>query len=547
MTNPKIMRGDPNRDSRSKGRSKRFGTKSCANYIPDHIGLSFQCELINLVDELADVEGFKGRYLKQELLSKFCDKGTTPPDVRAMATLTKWLTIERHNSSTNQRIQLGDADFGYGISSDAIIAKARVIIAKVLGDLDIPELLAGSSHTNGASTRIKRSVCASAEKCTGEAHVSTTALPHWTRLAINTRLEDQKVVLQESSVFFTVPKNADIDRAACKEPEINMFLQRELGSMIRTRLRRVGIDLNDQSKNQRLAQSALADHSATVDLSSASDMISHQLVFELLPFEWFSALDDLRSSHVILPSNEIHELSMFSSMGNGFTFELESLIFYALTRTVCFFSGIRGVISVYGDDIICPSLAVPRLSRVFSWFGFIVNQKKTNHTGLFRESCGSHYYDSKPITPFYIRESVTKMTDLIRLLNRLFIWSTPYGFPYCFDSDISDFHQKWSKCVPYRLHGGDDPEDVNRLFTDDLPRSTILQRKIEMAHDHTAALALWFTLADRRPETAVSSMIRSPYRPTKANHLSWIDTFEFGLSVKPSFLGRSFYSQIQRW
>jgi len=510
-------------------------------YLPAHIANSFERSLNQLITDLP--KSPKNDYLKSEYLSKYLDPKIVAPDVRQTAAVSKWLAAEVLNGKTNIRLLLGEEDFGW-TTSDLFIKKARAFISEILGPLQ--DLKMGS-HTNGASTRIRRRSDAAILKHAGTAHVSSRALGPWKDLVEETILSSQDLVIQNESVLFTVAKKTEIDRVACKEPEINMFLQRELGSMIRTRLRRVGIDLNDQSKNQRLAQSALADNSATVDLSSASDMISHQLVFELLPFEWFSALDDLRSSHVILPSNEIHELSMFSSMGNGFTFELESLIFYALTRTVCFFSGIRGVISVYGDDIICPSLAVPRLSRVFSWFGFIVNQKKTNHTGLFRESCGSHYYDSKPITPFYIRESVTKMTDLIRLLNRLFIWSTPYGFPYCFDSDISDFHQKWSKCVPYRLHGGDDPEDVNRLFTDDLPRSTILQRKIEMAHDHTAALALWFTLADRRPETAVSSMIRSPYRPTKANHLSWIDTFEFGLSVKPSFLGRSFYSQIQRW
>jgi len=503
MTNPKIMRGDPNRDSRSKGRSKRFGTKSCANYIPDHIGLSFQCELINLVDELADVEGFKGRYLKQELLSKFCDKGTTPPDVRAMATLTKWLTIERHNSSTNQRIQLGDADFGYGISSDAIIAKARVIIAKVLGDLDIPELLAGSSHTNGASTRIKRSVCASAEKCTGEAHVSTTALPHWTRLAINTRLEDQKVVLQESSVFFTVPKNADIDRAACKEPEINMFLQRSAGAHIRRRLKRYGINLNDQTVNQKLARDALHLGLATIDLSAASDSITRQLVFELLPIEWYFLLDDLRAKTVILPSGKVHTLEMFSSMGNGFTFELESLLFWALTRAIAHSLGTKGRISVYGDDIICPSVMAPFLIQIFGWFGFKANAKKSNWTGSFRESCGKHYDHTLDVTPFYLREPVKTKTDIIRLLNRLLEWDGR-GFGFFLNPDSASFHMKWSKAIPEILWGGIDTENVTALVTGHSPRSKLARRSRSIVRPETGALHHWFTVQEGSGKSRLS-------------------------------------------
>jgi len=503
MTNPKIMRGDPNRDSRSKGRSKRFGTKSCANYIPDHIGLSFQCELINLVDELADVEGFKGRYLKQELLSKFCDKGTTPPDVRAMATLTKWLTIERHNSSTNQRIQLGDADFGYGISSDAIIAKARVIIAKVLGDLDIPELLAGSSHTNGASTRIKRSVCASAEKCTGEAHVSTTALPHWTRLAINTRLEDQKVVLQESSVFFTVPKNADIDRAACKEPEINMFLQRSAGAHIRRRLKRYGINLNDQTVNQKLARDALHLGLATIDLSAASDSITRQLVFELLPIEWYFLLDDLRAKTVILPSGKVHTLEMFSSMGNGFTFELESLLFWALTRAIAHSLGTKGRISVYGDDIICPSVMAPFLIQIFGWFGFKANAKKSNWTGSFRESCGKHYDHTLDVTPFYLREPVKTKTDIIRLLNRLLEWDGR-GFGFFLNPDSASFHMKWSKAIPEALWGGIDTESVTALVTGHSPRKRLMRKSHRVSRPETGALTHWFTVQEGSDRSRLS-------------------------------------------
>jgi hypothetical protein len=87
-------------------------------------------------------------------------------------------------------------------------------------------------------------------------------------------LRNLPLTVHESSVYFTVPKNSTIDRSACKEPEVNMILQRALSKHIRESLKRVGIDLRDQGVNQRLARDALKLGLATVDLSAASDSIT---------------------------------------------------------------------------------------------------------------------------------------------------------------------------------------------------------------------------------------------------------------------------------
>jgi hypothetical protein len=289
-----------------------------------------------------------------------------------------------------------------------------------------------------------------------------------------TILEDQTTTSVMGSVLFTVPKSSTIDRVACKEPEINSFLQRAVGNHIAYRLRRHGIDLSDQTRNQELARTAVRHNLATIDLSSASDSITRGLVYDLLPFEWVSYMDDIRC-HYSSVDGETVELQMFSSMGNGFTFELETLIFYALTRAVCELSGVKGRISAYGDDIIAPSRIVPRLVRVFNWYGFTINQKKTHHQGHFRESCGLHVYKGIDVTPFYIRGPVVEMTDLIRLLNRLLEWSGR-GWGFITDSSVSEFHRRWSKLVPEALWGGSDPDDITSLVTGHSPRSRFLPK-----------------------------------------------------------------------
>jgi hypothetical protein len=269
--------------------------------------------------------------------------------------------------------------------------------------------------------------------------VTKHAKDHWTRLMCNTHLEDQTLNIVESSVLFTVPKSSHIDRIACKEPEINMFLQKSVGDFIRNRLKKFGINLNDQRINQGLARDALRHGLATVDLSSASDSISRQLVFELLPFEWWSHMEDIRSKSVILPCGKTHILEMFSSMGNGFTFELESLIFWALTRATSRITAIRGRISVYGDDIVCPNELVKPLTHVFNWVGFVVNLTKSFWSGPFRESCGKHYHNSVDVSPFFLREPVRKKTDIIRLLNRLLEWDGR-GWGFFINPSARAFH-----------------------------------------------------------------------------------------------------------
>lgn len=472
-------------------RGKKSDVKKDADYLPSHVGEAFLKDLDSLVDQLGSDYGFKGRYLRQEFRSKYCDSTTVSPEVRRQAAIDKFMATEERNSLTNMRILLGDTDFGW-TTSDELITTARQIIVHVLGHHPAPTIFSVGKHSNGASTRVKRGPQASFLKHVGKAHGSTTALLLHCLAHTGTMLAEQELVVQESSVLFTVPKSSDIDRVACKEPEINMLLQRSIGAYIGRRLKKtVGIDLRDQRINQSLARDALKLGLATIDLSSASDSISRQLVISLLPIDWWDLMDRVRVHSTII-DGELHELEMFSSMGNGFTFELESLIFYALTRAVAYRSGVKGRISVYGDDIIAPSVIGARLARVFNWFGFKVNTKKSNWRGLFRESCGKHYYAGREVTPFYVREPVTRKSHVIRLLNRLLIWAAD-GWYAIGDPEIALFHAKWAAIIPRDLWGGQDPERIDALVTGDLPRSRLFWRARDLPREEVGAYIHWHT------------------------------------------------------
>lgn len=458
--------------------------------LPAGTGPRFRAELNALLEDYGE-ESFALSYLRKEIFTKYCDATTTPADVRRQGAIQKWMAAESRNRATNERLLLAslmETDFGW-TTWDKFRHHCRKFIRHVLGPLEYPGILQNSTHTNGASPRVKRSPIASLHKLAGEGLVSSAAVQHWVASTIGTTLISQPWHVHETSTLFTVPKRSDIDRVACKEPEINMLMQRSVGNHIRARLRRFGVDLSDQSRNQELARIAVEQKLATIDLSSASDTISRQLVFELLPFEWWSLLDDLRV-HSTLIDGQVHFLEMFSSMGNGFTFELESLLFYALTRTACYLSGIKGRISVYGDDIIAPSAIVRRLKRLFNFVGFEINSKKTHFRGPFRESCGRHYWNGRDVTPFYIRREVDTLPDLINHLNAILDWDGR-GWGFFSNEKAFKFWKRWRSLVPQAFWGGIDPRDPSALVTGHRPRKRLVPRTRKIQFDAQAGLTYW--------------------------------------------------------
>lgn len=240
----------------------------------------------------------------------------------------------------------------------------------------------------------------------------------------------------------TVPKNAKTDRVIAVEPRGNSFLQKSAGAYIRSRLKRVGVDLNDQTKNQKLAGMAFSCDLATIDLSMASDTVSQEIVFDLLPLDWALFLNELRSPYTAMPDGSLLRLEKFSSMGNGFTFELETLIFWAITQAITDDKCPGGAVAVYGDDIICQKQISGEVVAALSAAGFSVNEDKTYVDGQFYESCGEHYFGGVNVTPCYQKEVPLDYPEAIRLGNRLIRLADRLGRGLRLDKRL---HGAWSE------------------------------------------------------------------------------------------------------
>lgn len=248
------------------------------------------------------------------------------------------------------------------------------------------------------------------------------------------------VTFVQGNRWSTVPKNNLKDRSICLEPLCNMLVQRAVGLGIRACLKdKLGIDLDTLADVHRYR---ISDPKvATIDLSDCSDAISLRLVKYLLPGRVFNKILASRSDMTLGPDDNYYIVNKVSSMGNGFTFDLMSLILTALTRSF------DATSTVFGDDIICQNQVAMDVVENLQKAGFVVNLDKTNINSDFRESCGSYFIDQIGyLTVFDLRWLKTPH-DLIVACNKVAILAVVYGGP--FESLRAEI---WS-CVPKSLLG----------------------------------------------------------------------------------------------
>lgn len=329
-----------------------------------------------------------------------------------------------------------------------VLHLAQRKIADLLSLADVDGAL--YSWGPGASSDLKKSVAYPDEKLTKlPLTVTGSAWKHAARM-INLDLHWKEAIIRANPGYTgpifqvdpggrydTVKKTVLTDRSILVEPRLNTPLQKRAGTQLKGLLKRVGVDLEDQSRNQYLAEYAIALGLATLDLEAASDTVARKLVEFLLPPVWFDYMDDVRSKWVNLEGRWLR-LEKFSSMGNGFTFELESLIFWALTSActdICGFT--RDTIGIYGDDIICRKEVVPLLVEVLSWCGFTLNRDKSFTEGVFYESCGAHFFEGHDVTPLY-QKCIPRCGFEISLLgNRLMRFACRLGGNISLDKRVA--------------------------------------------------------------------------------------------------------------
>jgi len=252
--------------------------------------------------------------------------------------------------------------------------------------------------------------------------------------------------LVPGSRFSFVPKDDTTSRLIAIEPSLNMFYQLGLGRLLEERLVSFfGLDITSQPQiNMEAARfGSVTDELATLDLSDASDSLGLPMLEWALPEPFMRLLRLLRSPQGNLSGEQL-ELHMVSTMGNGFTFPLETLVFSCVVVACIKSFGVKpvrpyitrpalltpqqrlGYWGVFGDDIICHKLVALRVIRLLGLLGFLVNSDKSFVEGVFRESCGRDYYNGHDVRGVYIKRLDTPESRYVAI-NGLNVWSGKTG------------------------------------------------------------------------------------------------------------------------
>lgn len=271
-----------------------------------------------------------------------------------------------------------------------------------------------------------------------------SSFPEWSN-AENIRIENygSASVVASNRLSF-VPKNDEISRCICIEPTLDTIFQSGIGRILESRLaERFGISLESQQfDNRNLARfGSLDDDISTIDLSSASDSISLKMLKWLLPESFYKQLVKYRSSSTEIKGRGTVPLYMVSTMGNGYTFPLQTMIFACVVVAAFRFRGIpdsvggtRWTWGINGDDIACPSLITKDVIDLLNILGFRVNDDKTFVEGPFRESCGHDYHLGYNVRGVYVKTLKTPASRY-SVINLLRQFSTRTGI--CLDKTVN--------------------------------------------------------------------------------------------------------------
>jgi hypothetical protein len=272
--------------------------------------------------------------------------------------------------------------------------------------------------------------------------------------------------LVQGSRFSFVPKDDTQSRMIAIEPSLNMFYQLGLGRLLEERLVSFfGLDITSQPQINREAArfGSVTNDLVTLDLSNASDSLGLPMLKWALPPPVLEVLMLLRSPCGSL-FNELLQLHMVSTMGNGFTFPLETLVFSCVVVSAIKsfrVSNLRpyavyleengrayvkipgradrdfdiryltseelvGYWGVFGDDIVCHRKVADRVVRLLTLLGFEVNRDKSFVEGPFRESCGCDYWNGRDVRGVYIKRLDSAEARYVAI-NALNVWSAKVG------------------------------------------------------------------------------------------------------------------------
>lgn len=248
-----------------------------------------------------------------------------------------------------------------------------------------------------------------------------------------------------------VPKDLKKTRSICMEPVDFQWAQQGVRLWYEDWLKHYPlarhVRLEDQSFNQWGCWcGSVSSELATIDLSSASDSVSLDLVKSIFPVSVLKHLLGTRSRYVKVPDkDEPIEVKKFAPMGSALCFPVQCTVFSAVIilvsiaqmygRDIWGGDSLAGIdidaayrsiyvnksrgkslhnFFVYGDDIIVDKTIISNVIHTLACLSFEVNVEKSYiDNTAYRESCGKHYFNGYDVSPYTFK--VKQVTSRITL------------------------------------------------------------------------------------------------------------------------------------
>lgn len=419
-----------------------------------------------------------------------------------------------YNESTQLFLKEEDSSSAYvDLFVSPLISRMRHIMRRVCGKLTLSQIIDQRRNGPGASLDCRGNDAVECVKLAAPFDVATPALT-----LIGSSLESSATIALESfenfetlnkrkrmqgskchgsypstsfmyfednrgSALQFVPKDAETHRTISIEPTLNVSLQLGLDKVLRKRIKKVlKLDVDTQERNQKLAKlGSIQRNLVTLDLEQASDSVSLALL-NLLPVEWAEVFYRLRSHRWHSEEFGTAEFHKISSMGNGSTFILETLIFASMCWSVYVQLGIpwnENTVAIFGDDIIIHKDAYPWVRMMLSHLGFKLNAQKSFTSGPIRESCGHDYYNGHLISRFTVKKDLSNPLNNVVLHNSLFLFFKDYGFKNHICTDILLYIRKYLPKV-YLNFGPITKDDKSSwLFANESPKKPFYSKDLQ--------------------------------------------------------------------
>lgn len=363
----------------------------------------------------------------------FCDENLLVPEL-----VDGFFQQEKRNSLINSKFSK--------LRFDPLLEQVRNNVLRIIGDSPTPSRLYGELHLvdnvrfgPGSSYFAQGISVNPMDKIrNGRVALTSGAAHSWDCYTCKTPFSNKEKVTVEQDFFDFVPKNFKSLRTISVGNDGNTLIQLCHGKALRRKLKRFyDLDMQHELHKKVVKDSSIHKSYATVDIKNASNSVCKNVVKALLPPIWYDLLNKSRH-HKTQIGNYVHDLELFSSMGNGFTFELETIIFLAIAMTLPNSNILTekfGDISVFGDDIICKNEDYDLLVTRLNHFGFEVNKDKSFFgESWFRESCGADYFAGVNVTPVYLRgeldihnlQTFYVLANKIRQMSLLLTGSEPW-------------------------------------------------------------------------------------------------------------------------